>query len=46
GHGQTIGRLIYENLAEPPDRLYGAGLGSNYQAQTLKLSKHFRAFAL
>ena len=26
--------------------LYGTGLGSNYQAQTLKLSKHFRAFSL
>ena len=25
GHGQTIGRLIYERLAEVPDRLYGAG---------------------
>ncbi len=46
GHGQTIGRLIYERLAESPDRLYGAGLGSNYQAQTLKLSKHFKPFAL
>ncbi len=46
GHGQTIGRLIYERLAEKPDRLYGSGLGSNYQAQTLKLSKHFRPFAL
>ncbi|MEQ1899847.1 MAG: 2'-deoxycytidine 5'-triphosphate deaminase [Devosia sp.] len=46
GHGQTIGRLIYERLTEPPDRLYGTGLGSNYQAQTLKLSKHFRPYAL
>jgi dCTP deaminase len=46
GHGQTIGRLIYERLNEAPDRLYGSGLGSNYQAQTLKLSKHFRPFAL
>lgn len=46
GHGQTIGRLIYERLSEAPDRLYGAGLGSNYQAQTLKLSKHFKPFAL
>ncbi|WP_417310757.1 2'-deoxycytidine 5'-triphosphate deaminase [Devosia sp.] len=46
GHGQTIGRLIYERLSEEPDRLYGAGLGSNYQAQTLKLSKHFKPFAL
>ena len=44
GHGQTIGRLVYERMAERPDRLYGAGLGSNYQAQTLKLSKHFRAY--
>ncbi|HQZ11946.1 MAG TPA: 2'-deoxycytidine 5'-triphosphate deaminase [Devosia sp.] len=46
GHGQTIGRLLYERLAEVPDRLYGTGLGSNYQAQTLKLSKHFRPFTL
>jgi dCTP deaminase len=46
GHGQTIGRLIYERLSELPDRLYGAGLGSNYQAQTLKLSKHFKPFTL
>jgi dCTP deaminase len=44
GHGQTIGRLIYEKLAETPDRLYGTALGSNYQAQTLKLSKHFKAY--
>jgi dCTP deaminase len=44
GHGQTIGRLLYERMAERPDRLYGTGLGSNYQAQTLKLSKHFKAY--
>jgi dCTP deaminase len=25
--------------------LYGAGLGSNYQAQGLKLSKHFKPYA-
>lgn len=42
GHGQTIGRLIYERMAERPELLYGSGLGSNYQAQTLKLSKHFK----
>ncbi len=42
-HGQTIARLVYERLAAPPSRLYGAGLGSHYQAQGLKLSKHFRA---
>ncbi|MCS6761718.1 MAG: 2'-deoxycytidine 5'-triphosphate deaminase [Candidatus Devosia symbiotica] len=45
GHGQTIGRLIYERLAEKPDRLYGSALGSNYQAQTLKLSKHFKPYS-
>ena len=44
GHGQTVGRLVYERMAERPDRLYGSGLGSNYQAQTLKLSKHFRPY--
>jgi dCTP deaminase len=42
-HGQTIGRLVYEPMAAAPDSLYGTALGSNYQAQGLKLSKHFRA---
>jgi dCTP deaminase len=42
-HGQTIGRLVYEKMAAAPESLYGAALGSNYQAQGLKLSKHFRA---
>ncbi len=40
--GQIVGRLVYERMAETPRTLYGAGLGSNYQAQGLKLSKHFR----
>ena len=35
-------RLIYEHMLEKPVSLYGSGLGSNYQAQGLKLSKHFR----
>jgi dCTP deaminase len=42
-HGQIVGRLVYERMAERPDRLYGAGLGSTYQGQGLKLAKHFRA---
>ncbi len=42
-HGQIVGRLIYERMAERPHVLYGTGLGSNYQGQGLKLSKHFRA---
>lgn len=44
GHGQTIGRLIYEKMAERPNMLYGSALGSNYQAQSLKLSKHFKPY--
>ncbi len=42
-HGQVVGRLVYERMAGPPARLYGAGIASNYQGQGLKLSKHFRA---
>lgn len=42
-HGQIVGRLVYERMLERPATLYGAGLGSNYQAQGLKLSKHFKA---
>ena len=41
-HGQIIGRLVFERLTEPPERVYGQGIGSNYQAQGLKLSKHFK----
>ena len=40
--GQVVGRLVYEKLRAVPDRLYGKDLGSNYQAQGLRLSKHFR----
>ena len=41
-HGQTVGRLVYEHMLARPKSLYGQGIGSNYQAQGLKLSKHFR----
>ncbi len=41
-HGQTVGRLVYEHMLSLPKALYGADLRSNYQAQGLKLSKHFR----
>ncbi len=41
-HGQIVGRLIYEKMLELPSSLYGDRIGSNYQAQGLKLSKHFR----
>ena len=42
--GQIIGRLVYEPLTEVPDQVYGQGIGSNYQRQGLKLSKHFKPF--
>jgi dCTP deaminase len=44
-HGQIVGRLVYEPLTEPPERVYGQGIGSSYQKQGLKLSKHFRDYA-
>ncbi len=40
-HGQVVGRLVYERMATRPDRLYGAGIASNYQGQGLKLAKQF-----
>lgn len=39
-HGQPVAHLVYEALAAPPDALYGE-TGSSYQAQGLRLSKHF-----
>ena len=42
-HGQIVGRLVYERMTEIPDILYGKDMGSNYQGQGLKLSKHFKA---
>jgi dCTP deaminase len=41
-HGQIVGRLVYEKMLARPGKLYGEGIGSNYQAQSLKLSKHFK----
>jgi dCTP deaminase len=40
--GQIVGRLIYDRLTAIPDHLYGERIGSHYQAQGLKLSKHFK----
>lgn len=41
-HGQIVGRLVYERMADIPERLYGAGIKSNYQGQGLKLAKQFK----
>ena len=40
--GQVVGRLVYEPLTQVPDFVYGTDIGSHYQRQGLKLSKHFR----
>ena len=40
--GQIVGRLVYDKLTDIPDTIYGQGIGSHYQAQGLKLSKHFK----
>lgn len=42
-HGQIVGRLVYERMLARPASLYGQRIGSNYQGQNLKLSKHFKA---
>ena len=39
---QTVCRLVYEPMANEPSVLYGeTGSSNNYQAQGLKLAKHF-----
>jgi dCTP deaminase len=39
---QLVGRLVYHKMAEPPDTVYGASIGSSYQGQGLALSKQFK----
>lgn len=41
-HGQPVAKLVYEPMAGKVDTPYGVA-GSNYQAQGLKLAKHFKA---
>jgi dCTP deaminase len=45
-HGQTVGWLRYERMAERPDALYGSDAASNYQGQQLKLAKQFKPLPL
>ena len=40
--GQVVASLVFEKLLERPRVLYGEGIGSSYQRQGLKLSKHFK----
>ncbi len=41
-HGQIVGWLRYERMANTPETLYGRSINSNYQGQGLKLAKQFR----
>jgi dCTP deaminase len=41
-HGQIVGWLRYERMAEMPQMLYGQEIKSNYQGQSLKLAKQFK----
>jgi len=41
-HGQRVGWLRYERMAERPQSLYGLGIASHYQGQSLRLAKQFR----
>ncbi|MCY4541828.1 MAG: 2'-deoxycytidine 5'-triphosphate deaminase [Rhodobacteraceae bacterium] len=41
-HGQTVGKLAFERMLEPPAKPYGATRNSTYQGQGLRLSMHFR----
>ena len=40
--GQTSFKVQFERLRSRPERVYGVGIGSSYQRQTLTLSKHFK----
>ena len=40
-HGQAVAKLVFEPMQDTPDILYGQN-GSNYQGQSLRLSKHFK----
>jgi len=40
-HRQPVCKLALERTSAPAERLYGSGLGSNYQGQVTMLSKHF-----
>ena len=40
-HGQPVAKLVFEPMMDIPDFLYGQN-GSHYQAQDLRLSKHFK----
>jgi dCTP deaminase len=42
--GQTFFKVLFERMHQPPDKVYGVGLGSSYQFQGLTLSKQFKPY--
>jgi dCTP deaminase len=40
---QRVGKLVYHKMAQKPEKVYGASIGSSYQRQGLTLSKQFIA---
>lgn len=40
--GHPLFRLVFFRNSERPSKLYGQGMGSNYQTQRLKLAKQFK----
>jgi len=40
--GQIVCRLLYTHMLARPDKIYGIGIGSNYQRQALALSKQLK----
>jgi len=40
--GQPVAKLVYEEMESVPETLYGQSGTSHYQAQGLRLSKHFK----
>jgi dCTP deaminase len=45
-HRQIIGWLRYDNMAAPPDHVYGAEIGSSYHSQGLALARQFKPYLL
>ena len=40
-HGQVVGRLVFEDMLEAPEVVYGRDSGANYQGQGLQLARQF-----
>jgi dCTP deaminase len=41
-NGQSVCKLTFERMLEPPMALYGSDIGSSYQQQEETLSRYFK----